>query len=220
MGEISRACRSCELTLPGGFSTLAQFTPARLLGRPGLLPRQLGLPEAELHAKCPERLQESMSPAVASLPPSLRIPVPQFHPLLGRGGKRTWLPGIATRGEVGMPPKMVSSGFPQKPAEAPCGLLDTLQSPRLSSLSAIWSPMYKSGATRKNWRRPQVTPCEAQPPAHQPWGFHLQNEIAAVPTWPNCPGIKGLLHTHFNTSTSLFPRIYNSILAALMQEVI
>lgn len=77
----------------------------------------------------PERLQESMSPAVASLPPLLCIPVPQFHPLLGRGRKGTRLPGAATRGEVGMPPKMVSSGLPQKPAEAPRGLLDTLRSP-------------------------------------------------------------------------------------------
>lgn len=65
-----------------------------------------------------------------------------------------------------------------------------------------------------------MTLCESQRPAHHPWGFHLQNEIAAVPTWPNCPGINELLHTHFNTYTSVFPRICNSLLAALMQEVI
>ena len=66
-----------------------------------------------------------MSPALAKLPPSLHSPIRQFHPLLGKGRKGALLPGAAAWGEMMMPPKMVSSGFPQKPAEAPCGLLDT-----------------------------------------------------------------------------------------------
>lgn len=60
-----------------------------------------------------------MSPAVAKLLPSLHIPGRQFHPLLGKGKEGARLPGAAARGEVVMPPKMVSCSLPQKPAEAP-----------------------------------------------------------------------------------------------------
>lgn len=60
-----------------------------------------------------------MSPAVAKLPPSLHIPGRQSHPLLGKEKEGARLPGAAARGEVVMPPKMVSGSLPQKPAEAP-----------------------------------------------------------------------------------------------------
>lgn len=69
-----------------------------------------------------ERLQESMSPAVAKRPPSLCIPNHPIHPLLGKGKEGALLPGAAARGEVVIPPKMVSGSLPQKPFKAPHSL--------------------------------------------------------------------------------------------------
>lgn len=70
-----------------------------------------------------ERLQENMSPAVAKRPPSLHIPNRPIPPSVWQGKGRGPTAGAAARGEVVMPPKMVSGSLPQKPFKAPHCLL-------------------------------------------------------------------------------------------------